>query len=117
MESTPDAVAVVFAVALWALLERTRAFEEALGEHFLGLVIAGASERDKVGPGAPGRLEEAIQRRLRWLAAEDQGSRDALGLDEALAGMKAEGGDVVFLDPTNGELLALASRQASSRGR
>jgi cell division protein FtsI (penicillin-binding protein 3) len=38
------------------------------------------------------------------------------GLDEALASMKAEGGDVVFLDPTNGELLALASRQAGSRG-
>jgi len=38
------------------------------------------------------------------------------GLDEALAAMKAEGGDVIFLDPTNGELLALASRQASSRG-
>jgi cell division protein FtsI (penicillin-binding protein 3) len=35
------------------------------------------------------------------------------GLDEALVAMKAEGGDVVFLDPNNGELLALASRQAS----
>ena len=33
------------------------------------------------------------------------------GLDDALTEMKAEGGDVVFLDPTNGELLALASRQ------
>ena len=33
------------------------------------------------------------------------------GLDDALKEMKAEGGDVVFLDPTNGELLALASRQ------
>jgi cell division protein FtsI (penicillin-binding protein 3) len=38
------------------------------------------------------------------------------GLDDALATMKAEGGDVVFLDPTNGELLALASRQAGSAG-
>jgi cell division protein FtsI (penicillin-binding protein 3) len=38
------------------------------------------------------------------------------GLDEALAAMKAEGGDVVFLDPNNGELLALASRQASRAG-
>jgi cell division protein FtsI (penicillin-binding protein 3) len=38
------------------------------------------------------------------------------GLDDALATMRAVGGDVVFLDPTNGELLALASRQASSRG-
>ena len=36
------------------------------------------------------------------------------GLDDALAQMRAEGGDVVFLDPTTGELLALASRQ---RGR
>jgi cell division protein FtsI (penicillin-binding protein 3) len=36
------------------------------------------------------------------------------GLEEALRAMQAEGGDVVFLDPTNGELLALASRQASS---
>ena len=38
------------------------------------------------------------------------------GLDEALITMKAQGGDVVFLDPTNGELLALASRQVSNRG-
>ena len=38
------------------------------------------------------------------------------GLDEALSRMRAEGGDVVFLDPTNGELLALASRQAGSSG-
>jgi len=38
------------------------------------------------------------------------------GLDDALGAMKAEGGDVVFLDPTNGELLALASRQAGSSG-
>jgi cell division protein FtsI (penicillin-binding protein 3) len=38
------------------------------------------------------------------------------GLDDALAAMNAAGGDVVFLDPTNGELLALASRQAGSRG-
>jgi cell division protein FtsI (penicillin-binding protein 3) len=38
------------------------------------------------------------------------------GLDEALRSMKAEGGDVVFLDPRNGELLALASRQASRSG-
>jgi cell division protein FtsI (penicillin-binding protein 3) len=38
------------------------------------------------------------------------------GLEDALAGMKAEGGDVVFLDPTNGELLALASRQPGPAG-
>ena len=38
------------------------------------------------------------------------------GLDEAIAQMKAEGGDVVFLDPNSGELLALASRQAASGG-
>jgi cell division protein FtsI (penicillin-binding protein 3) len=38
------------------------------------------------------------------------------GLDEALTAMKAEGGDVVFLDPTSGELLALASRQAGASG-
>jgi cell division protein FtsI (penicillin-binding protein 3) len=38
------------------------------------------------------------------------------GLDEALVAMKAEGGDVVFLDPNNGELLALASRQARRAG-
>ncbi|HEY8197855.1 MAG TPA: penicillin-binding transpeptidase domain-containing protein [Gemmatimonadales bacterium] len=38
------------------------------------------------------------------------------GLDDALAEMKAEGGDVVFLDPTTGELLALASRQARGSG-
>lgn len=33
------------------------------------------------------------------------------GLDDALDEMKAEGGDIVFLDPATGELLALASRQ------
>jgi len=38
------------------------------------------------------------------------------GLDDAIAQMKAEGGDVVFLDPNTGELLALASRQAASGG-
>jgi len=37
------------------------------------------------------------------------------GLDEALSSMSAEGGDIVFLDPNNGELLALASRQAGGR--
>lgn len=37
------------------------------------------------------------------------------GLDDALSNMSAEGGDVVFLDPNNGELLALASRQAGGR--
>src|SRR5919112_3688231 len=35
------------------------------------------------------------------------------GLDDALTAMRAQGGDVVFLDPNNGELLALASRQSS----
>jgi cell division protein FtsI (penicillin-binding protein 3) len=34
------------------------------------------------------------------------------GLDDALAATGARGGDVVFLDPRGGELLALASRQA-----
>ncbi|MEO8088748.1 MAG: penicillin-binding transpeptidase domain-containing protein [Gemmatimonadales bacterium] len=38
------------------------------------------------------------------------------GLDDALAEMQADGGDVVFLDPTTGELLALASRQARGSG-
>jgi cell division protein FtsI (penicillin-binding protein 3) len=38
------------------------------------------------------------------------------GLDEALIAMGAEGGDVVFLDPNTGELLALASRQNGPRG-
>lgn len=38
------------------------------------------------------------------------------GLDDAIAQMNAEGGDVVFLDPNTGELLALASRQAASGG-
>ena len=38
------------------------------------------------------------------------------GLDDALGEMRAEGGDVVFLDPRSGELLALASRQVSGRG-
>ena len=38
------------------------------------------------------------------------------GLEEALTGMKAAGGDVVFLDPTNGQLLALASSQSENPG-
>ena len=38
------------------------------------------------------------------------------GLDDAIAQMRAEGGDVVFLDPNSGELLALASRQAAAGG-
>jgi cell division protein FtsI (penicillin-binding protein 3) len=38
------------------------------------------------------------------------------GLDDAITQMRAEGGDVVFLDPNSGELLALASRQAASGG-
>jgi cell division protein FtsI (penicillin-binding protein 3) len=38
------------------------------------------------------------------------------GLDDAISQMRAEGGDVVFLDPNSGELLALASRQAASGG-
>jgi cell division protein FtsI (penicillin-binding protein 3) len=37
------------------------------------------------------------------------------GLEDALRAMKAAGGDVVFLDPTNGQLLALASHQAGIR--
>jgi cell division protein FtsI (penicillin-binding protein 3) len=36
------------------------------------------------------------------------------GLAEALTAMKAASGDVVFLDPLTGELLALASRQGTS---
>jgi len=35
------------------------------------------------------------------------------GLDDALSRMDADGGDVVFLDPNTGELLALASRQSA----
>jgi cell division protein FtsI (penicillin-binding protein 3) len=38
------------------------------------------------------------------------------GLDDAVAEMQAEGGDVVFLDPNNGELLAMASRQRGRSG-
>ncbi len=38
------------------------------------------------------------------------------GLDDAIGQMEAEGGDVVFLDPNSGELLALASRQAAAGG-
>jgi cell division protein FtsI (penicillin-binding protein 3) len=38
------------------------------------------------------------------------------GLDDAVAEMQAEGGDVVFLDPDNGELLAMASRQRGRSG-
>jgi cell division protein FtsI (penicillin-binding protein 3) len=39
------------------------------------------------------------------------------GLEQAIADMQAEGGDVVFLDSRNGELLALASRQAAGSAR
>lgn len=38
------------------------------------------------------------------------------GLDQAIAEMDADGGDVVFLDPRNGEFLALASRLAGRVG-
>jgi cell division protein FtsI (penicillin-binding protein 3) len=38
------------------------------------------------------------------------------GLDDAIGQMHAQGGDVVFLDPNSGELLALASRQAAGGG-
>jgi cell division protein FtsI (penicillin-binding protein 3) len=38
------------------------------------------------------------------------------GLEDAIRSMRAEGGDVVFYDPRNGELLALASRQVNSAG-
>jgi cell division protein FtsI (penicillin-binding protein 3) len=38
------------------------------------------------------------------------------GLEDAVRSMRAEGGDVVFYDPRNGELLALASRQVTSSG-
>jgi cell division protein FtsI (penicillin-binding protein 3) len=36
------------------------------------------------------------------------------GLEEALSAMKAVSGDIVFLDPVSGELLALASRQVGT---
>jgi cell division protein FtsI (penicillin-binding protein 3) len=39
------------------------------------------------------------------------------GLEQAISDMRAEGGDVVFLDSRNGELLALASRQAAGSAR
>lgn len=38
-------------------------------------------------------------------------------LDEALARMDAEGGDVVILDPATGELLAVASKRRDGTGR
>ena len=38
------------------------------------------------------------------------------GLDEALLATRSKGGDVVFLDPRTGELLALAARQAPGGG-
>jgi cell division protein FtsI (penicillin-binding protein 3) len=39
------------------------------------------------------------------------------GLDQAVSEMRADGGDVVFLDSRNGELLALASKQAAGSSR
>jgi cell division protein FtsI (penicillin-binding protein 3) len=39
------------------------------------------------------------------------------GLEGAIAAMRADGGDVVFLDSRNGELLALASRQGATSAR
>lgn len=38
------------------------------------------------------------------------------GLEDAVKAMSAAGGDIVFYDPLNGELLALASRQGSGQG-
>ena len=39
------------------------------------------------------------------------------GLEGAISAMRADGGDVVFFDSRNGELLALASRQGSASAR
>jgi cell division protein FtsI (penicillin-binding protein 3) len=68
-----------------------------------------------------GRTYESPQRRLRdpvdghdvllTLDAELQSIAES-GLDQAIREMEAGGGDVVFLDPRTGELLALASRVA-----
>lgn len=90
-------------------------------ERMLDSLLAGTpgeqvSLRDRTG-----RTYESPQRRVRapvdghdvvlTLDAELQAIAET-GLDAALAEMQAAGGDVVFLDPRTGDVLAVASRTA-----
>ncbi len=73
-----------------------------------------------------GRRLESPQRRIRepvagndiWLTldAELQDIAER-ALEDALRGMGAAGGDVIFLEPRSGEILAVASRQLGDDGR
>lgn len=68
---------------------------------------------------SPSRLvREPVAGHDVWLAL-DAGLQEIAerGLDDALTETRAEGGDIVFLDPATGELLALASRQAGGANR
>jgi len=90
-------------------------------ERMLDSILAGVPGEQVSLRDRSGRTYESPQRRLRnpvdgldvvlTLDAELQSIAES-GLDEAIREMEADGGDVVFLDPQSGELLAVASRTA-----
>lgn len=91
-------------------------------ERMLDSVLAGVPGEQVSLRDGQGRTYESPQRLVRnsvdgldvvlTLDAELQSIAES-GLDRAIADMDADGGDVVFLDPRSGELLAVASRAAN----
>ena len=90
-------------------------------ELVLDSILRGAPGETTVQKDRSGRRYDSPSRRLRTpiaggdvyltLDAELQDIAEQ-GLGDALDALDADGGDVVFLDPRSGEILALASRQA-----
>lgn len=90
-------------------------------EMVLDSVLRGVPGEATVIKDRMGRRYESPERRLRspipggdvylTLDAELQDIAEQ-GLVDALEAMDADGGDIVFMDPRSGEILALASRQA-----
>ena len=90
-------------------------------ELVLDSVLRGLPGEAMVQKDLAGRRYEAPSRRVRapvnggdvylTLDAELQDIAEQ-GLNDALEALQADGGDIVFLDPRSGEILALASRQA-----
>ncbi len=90
-------------------------------ELVLDSILRGVPGEATVQTDRAGRRYDSPSRRLRspipggdvylTLDAELQDIAEQ-GLSDALEALEADGGDVVFLDPRSGEILALASRQA-----
>jgi cell division protein FtsI (penicillin-binding protein 3) len=90
-------------------------------ELVLDSILSGVAGEAVVQKDRAGRRYDSPARRLRsptpggdvilTLDAELQDIAEQ-GLADALVAMEADGGDIVFLDPRSGEILALASRQA-----